>query len=264
MRMNRRILVGFIGMGALIAACGGNGSTREARPDSSPSATPPPQTSDTTPVGSAASSSTSTSTGPVAGDGGTALGPRADVALAQGPPSHGPLPGQLPFASYATTGAAHFTDGSWAWTVGWSWIAANKGTLPDGAQAGYDWSLNVSSVPAGAAVTVPGSASSLMTTSAFDFHVQNSSCEFGEGTATSTSVWVLADGVVVAVGTVSETVADCAWDARTMSPAELVDVLASLTDCSFGDGQVPTCTPVEPITADTRAAAAALLGTPGI
>jgi hypothetical protein len=191
------------------------------------------------------------------------LGPVTDRVLAEGPAANGPLPGLLPFNTYASTGAAHFADGSWAWTVGWSWISANKGTLPDGTPAGYDWSLNLSSVPAGVSAEVPPTATHLMTTSAFEFYSQNSSCEFGEGTATSTSVWVLRDGVVVAVGTLSETVADCAWDARTMSPGELVGTLAALTDCSFGDGKLPTCTPVEPLSSAARAAAEESLRKPG-
>ena len=257
------LILGLLGL--LPVGCGEQATTRGVSPDSLPATAPEVPTTDTK-VGETTAPTSSveaqpTTSAPVAQ--GTALGPVTDRVLAEGPAANGPLPGLLPFNAYASTGAAHFTDGSWAWTVGWSWISANKGTLPDGTPAGYDWSLNLSSVPAGVRAEVPSTATHLMTTSAFEFYSQNSSCEFGEGTATSTSVWVLRGGVVVAVGTLSETVADCAWDARTMSPGEFVETLAGLADCSFGDGKLPTCTAVEPLSSEARAAAEEALRKPG-
>lgn len=263
--MRWRALLAVVGVSFLAPACGEGAPASTAGPASSMSAISSEANSNTTPDEPAATSSSVavTPTSSITTRIGTALGPVADLELAEGPATRGPMPGYLPFPAYALTGANHTSGGSWTLTVGWNWIAAADGTVPDGRAAGYDWSLNLSGVPSNAVVDVPSTAEQLMTTSAFDFYVQNSSCAVGEGTATATSIWVVAEGVVVAVGAVSETVAECGWEARTMSPEELVDVLAGMMDCSFGEGLLPNCIAVAPVSDEERAAAAALLRAPG-
>ena len=145
----------------------------------------------------------------------SALGLAAERSLARGKQTTGLLPGALPFVDFANTGADRFSDDSWAWTAGWNWIGRNRGTLPTREAAGYDWSLNFSSVPANASSTIPQMAVKLFSRGELDYLAINSSCAFGEGRATSTTVWVTKAGRVVAMGTVSETVARCDWTDRT-------------------------------------------------
>jgi hypothetical protein len=194
----------------------------------------------------------------------SALGLAAERSLSEGKQTSGLLPGALPFVDYATTGAARFSDDSWAWTAGWSWVGGNRGTLPTGEEAGYDWSLNFSSVPPDAPLEIPKTAVKLFSRGEFDFFANNSSCEFGEGYATSTTIWVSKAGGVVALGTASETVAHCDWPARTMAPEELVDLLLATVVCSFGEGTTPRCVDLPAVSDKERSFAVESLKLPGL
>jgi hypothetical protein len=255
----RSKLFGYVIICTLAVSCGDSSSPSVAGGSDaiSETTTPPLAVAVTEPM------STSTTVGsPVASV--SALGVAAERSLSEGKQTSGLLPGALPYGDYADTGAARFSDDSWAWTAGWSWIGGNRGTLPTGEEAGYDWSLNFSSVPADTSFEIPKNAVKLFSRGELEYFALNSSCEFGEGLATSTTIWVSRAGQVVALGTVSETVARCDWPARTMSPEELVDLLLATVDCTFGDGMTPRCADLPAVSDDERSLAVKSLEIPGL
>ena len=250
MRWSSR-LVGLASACSMLVSCGGSTPVSVEGTDATIATTTTSTRATSTVATPSPNTTTSEATGPV-----SALGSSAERSLSRGTPTVGLLPGRLPFVDEATTGASRFSADSWTWTAGWNWIGHNQGTLPGGQEAGFDWSLTFSSAQATSSAAVPKNAVKLFSRGDLDYFALNSSCRFGEGTPTSTTIWVSRAGNVIVFGEVHETVARCDWKARTMTPEELVDLLDATVSCTFGGGNTPTCVDLPAVSADERSLAA--------
>lgn len=70
---------------------------------------------------------------------------------------------------------------------------------------------------------------------------------------------VSVNGAIVANVSLVPTAADCGVPGQNLSPAQLVDLLAGLVDCTIGGKIAMTCQPVAPMSASKRAAAIEIL-----
>lgn len=179
-----------------------------------------------------------------------------------------PIPSNpLPFPDTADVGAA--ADPTWrSWNVWWYWASRGLTVLPDGSKVGVDVGIVLDTYLEPAVVaTDPEGVVELFRRGPWTFYAANDACDptkplepdLTEGWVARTGVSIVENGFLVASITVWDSVIPCPIPGRTITPAELVDVLAGLIDCDIGGDEATVCRDLPPITDDDRSRAIDLL-----